>query len=102
MLKSNDKNFMIGNIKDKINLAKKRNKIQNTIFFTETEKTLIEKELRILKEKNYFFFGGYPDAEREILIIYPEKFTEEIAKDNLSNIIKVIKIELSNELYRKV
>lgn len=101
MLKSNDKNFIIGNIKDKINLAKKRNKIQNTVFFTETEKVLIEKELRNLKEENYFFFGGYPDAEREVLIIYPEKFSEEIAKDNLNNIVKVIKIKLPNELIGK-
>lgn len=46
MLKSNEKNFKIASIKDKINLAKKRNKIQNTTFFTQTEKALIEKELR--------------------------------------------------------
>lgn len=46
MEKENDKNFIIALAKDKITLAKKRNKIQNTCFFTESEKVLIEKELK--------------------------------------------------------
>ena len=50
MLKSDDKNFIIANIKDKVSLAKKRNKIQNTHFFTQTEKFLIEKELKRTKD----------------------------------------------------
>ena len=41
MLKIDDKNFMIANVKDKINLTKKRNRIQNTHFYTEEEKKLI-------------------------------------------------------------
>ena len=98
MEKSNDKNFFIANVKDKITLSKKRNRIQNTCFYTESEKVLIKKELSCLKEKNYFFFGGYEDAEREVLIIYPEKFSEEVVRNNLSQILKVIKITLPNEL----
>lgn len=46
MEKNNDKNYIIANVKDKINLVKKRNKIQNTYFYTESEKVLIEKELK--------------------------------------------------------
>lgn len=45
--------------------------------------------------------GGYEDAERLVLIVYPEKFNEEIVKDNLNNILKVIKIVLPNELVGK-
>lgn len=101
MEKNDSKNYIIANVKDKINLAKKRNKIQNTCFYTESEKMLIEKELNSLKEKNYFFFGGYEEAEREVLISYPEKFSEEIVKDNLNEILKVIKIILPNELIDK-
>lgn len=98
MLKSEDKNFMFASVKDKINLAKKRNKIQNTCFFTQAEKTFAEKELIKSKENNYFFFGGYDEAERVALIAYPEKFDTEIVKENLDNIFKVIKIVLPNEL----
>lgn len=98
MEKDNAKNYMIANIKDKINLAKKRNKIQNTQFFSEAEKMLIEKELKKYKVENYLFFGGYEASERNILIIYPEKFSEEIVRDNLNLIVKVIRIKLPNEL----
>ena len=52
-------NYIIANVKDKISLAKKRNKIQNTKFYTESEIALIEKELRSLREENYFVFGRY-------------------------------------------
>lgn len=97
-----EKNYIIANIKDKINLAKKRNKIQNTCFYTTSEKMMLEKELNyVLKEKKYFFFGGYEDAEREVLIIYPEKFNEDIARDNLDSILKAIRIRLPNELVGK-
>lgn len=101
MFKNNEKIFMIANVKDKINLVKKRNKIQNTVFYTEEEIQLIIKELNILKENNYFFFGGYEEAERKVLIAYPEKFNEEIVRNNLDNILKVIKIRLPNELNGK-
>lgn len=97
-----EKNFIIANVKDKINLAKKRNKIQNTCFYTASEKAMIEKELNyVLNEKKYFFFGGYEEAEREVLILYPEKFSENIVKENLSLILKAIRINLPNELNGK-
>ena len=93
-----EKDYLIANVKDKINISKKRNKIQNTQFYTSSEKVLIEKELKIEKEENCFFFGGYEEAEREILICYPEKFNEEIVRENLYNIIKAIRVKLPNEL----
>lgn len=94
-------NFLIANVKDKLTLSKKRNKILNTVFYTEIERAQIEKELKIIKENNYFFFGGYEEAERKVLIVYPEKFSEEIVKNNLNNILKVIKIVLPSELVDK-
>ena len=51
MERCNDVNFIIANVKDKINLAKKRNKIQNTCFYTIIEKKLIEKELIRIKRE---------------------------------------------------
>lgn len=96
-----EKDYLIANVKDKLNLSKKRNKILNTCFYTSIEKALIEKELRIQKFENYFFFGGFEEAERECLICYPEKFSEEIVRENLNNIIKVLRIKLPNELIGK-
>ena len=93
-----EKDYLIANVKDKINLSKKRNKILNTCFYTTLEKALIEKELRTDRAENYFFFGGYEDAERECLIVYPEKFSDDIVRENLNNVIKVLRIKLPNEL----
>ena len=50
-----ERNYIMANVKDKIALAKKRNKIQNTCFYTAIEKSLIEKELKRIKRKKLFF-----------------------------------------------
>lgn len=47
---------------------------------------------------NYFFFGGRETADRNILVIYPEKLSEEMARQNISKIVEVIRIVLPNEL----
>lgn len=93
--------LIIAKLMDKIEISKTRNKIVNTEFLTIYQKEIIQKELNKNKIKNYFFFGGYEGAEGEILVIYPEKLGEEIAKKNLENIIKVIKITLPKEVKGK-
>ena len=55
------------------------------------QENIIRKELERIKAKNYILTGGYSEAESKILIMYPEKITEEIAKENITNIIKVIR-----------
>ena len=94
-MENKEKDFKLANVIDKFEIARKKNKIQNTCFFNEQEILQIEKEIRMYN--NYFFFGGYEEAARKILIVYPEKFTKEIAEKNLENIIKVINIKLPNE-----
>lgn len=93
--------LIIAKLEDKINLSKTRNKIVNTEFLTIYQKEIIEKELNKIKLKNYFFFGGYDEAEGNILIIYPEKLGLDIAKNNLKNIIGAVEIKLPKELVGK-
>lgn len=93
--------LVIAKLMDKINLCKTRNKIVNTEFLTIYQRDIIQKELNKNKVKNYIFFGGYDDAEGKILVIYPEKLGEEIAKNNLKNILKAVKIVLPKELEGK-
>lgn len=93
--------LVIAKLMDKINLCKTRNKIVNTEFLTIYQRDIIQKELNKNKVKNYIFFGGYDEAEGKILVIYPEKLGEEIAKSNLKNILKAIKIVLPKELEGK-
>ena len=96
-----DDKLIIAKLMDKIKICKIRNKITNTEFLTTYQREIIQKELNKIKFKNYIFFGGYEEAESKILIIYPDRLTEEIIKNNLKDLIKAIKIELPKELEGK-
>ena len=61
------------------------------------QKNLIQIKLNELKIKNYIFHGGFEEAENQVLIIYPEKLTEEIVLNAINDIINAIKITLPNE-----
>ena len=96
-----EEKLLIAKLTDKIKESKTKNKIVNTEFLNMHQKNVIQKELNRLKEKNYIFFGGYENAQSEVLIIYPQKFDIEIVQANIKNIIKVIKIKLPKELIGK-
>lgn len=93
--------LLIAKLTDKIKECKTKNKIVNTEFLNMHQKNIVQKELNRLKEKNYIFFGGYENANSEVLIIYPQKFPAEIVEDNIKNIIKAIRIKLPKELVGK-
>lgn len=93
--------LLIARLEDKIKECKTKNKIVNTEFLNMNQKNIVQKQLNRLKEKNYIFFGGYKEAHSEVLIIYPQKFPAEVIKENMKNIIKVIKIKLPKELIGK-
>ena len=96
--KNQDDRLLLAKILDKLEFSKARNKIENTDFLNLYEQDLVDKFLKKIKFTNYYFFGGAGGAERKILIIYPEKITEEMARKNHSKIISVIKIKLPIEL----
>lgn len=98
-MQSNDK-ILLSKITDKIKFSK--NRITNSEFLNEYQITIIEKELRKIGIKNYFFEGGYENAESKILVAYPEILGENIARENIKNILKTIKIELPNEIHGKL
>ena len=93
-----DEKLFYAKIDDKIKLSKTRNKIVYTDFLYETEISKAEKYLKLIKFDKYIFSGGYSEAERKALIIYPEKLTEEMAIKNLENIFSIIRIILPNNL----
>lgn len=97
----NKKDLLIAKLDDKIRQCRTKNKIVNTEFLNINEKKVIEKKLYEYKEKNYIFLGGYEEAESKLLVLFPEKFLEDIVYKNINNIIKCIKIILPNELKNK-
>lgn len=98
-MQNNDK-LLISKIIDKIKFGK--NRITNSEFLNEYQISIVGKELKKTGVKNYFFEGGYENAESKILVAYPEALGEDIAKENVKNILKAIKIELPNEIYGKL
>ena len=96
-MENKEEKIILAKLNDKIRLCKTKNKLVNTEFLNMYQENIIRKELERIKAKNYILTGGYSEAESKILIMYPEKITEEIAKENITSIIKVIKIQLPNE-----
>ena len=96
--KNQDDKMLLAKVLDKLEFSKARNKIENTDFLNLYEQDLVDKFLKKLKFKNYYFFGGTSEAERKVLIIYPEKLTEEMARKNHDKIMSVIKIKVPVEL----
>ena len=92
-----DEKLIIAKLNDKIKLSKTRNKITYTDFLNMYEESVIRKELDRIKFKSYICTGGYEEAESKLIIFYPDKITEEIAKSNMKSIIKAIEIILPNE-----
>jgi RNA-binding protein YlmH len=104
--------ILIAKMNDKLNQARYSNKITYTDFLTTYKQAILEKELKRIKEKNFYFYGGYPEAEYKILILYPDKFIDEfenfkngikkeyktsIVERMINDIIKIIRIKLPKE-----
>ena len=96
--KISDIDLLISKINDKIKFCTTKNKITYTDFLTMPEKVKIEKYLKAIHFHNYFFFGARENADREILIFYPEKLSEDIVMKNINSIIVGIRITLPNSL----
>lgn len=96
MKEQSSNELLINKIDDKIKFCNTKNKITHTDFFTEPEIMKIEKYLNSKKIKNYFFFGGYEEANRKILFFYPEKLTLDMAFSNVNKILEIIRISLPN------
>lgn len=90
--------LLISKIADKIKFCETRNKIQSTDFLDQVEQKLVENFLKSQKTNNYFYSGGFKEAERKILIIYPEKLKNIVQNINLNEYINTIRIILPNEI----
>ena len=99
--KNKDK-ILIAKILDKIKFVENKNRFEETDFLDLREQELVREILDKRKYKGYKFLGGYEDAERKILIIYPENIDENYIEDKILNqVLAVINITLPNELKNK-
>lgn len=95
--KKQEDKMCLAQILDKIKISKKTNKIQYTDFLDMYQVALVQNFLRKIQSNNCILYGGYEEAERRIAIIYPDDYTESMIQKNYDKILKVIRVELSEE-----
>lgn len=101
--KTEDKLF-IAKILDKIKFVRTKNQIQVTDFLDTYQQSMVEKLLSNFSEQQGMLYGGYEEAERKILFLYPTKLQTIFQQDKNQNVviketIKVLSIILPPELY---
>lgn len=101
--KKEEERLLVAKLLDKIEACEKRNKIEYTDFLDEHQENILRKVLILLKQ-DFVSFGGYEEAERKILILYPEKLKSAFGENkfNLNTIIAVIRIRPLKEDMEKL
>lgn len=97
---------LVAKILDKIQFAKQKNQIQITSFLDGYEQRIVQKVLQQVACKTAILYGGYEEAERKMLYLFPEKLigllTQPLQEDKMiGQEMKVISIELPNDLKGK-
>lgn len=95
--KKQEDKICLAQILDKIEISKKTNKIEHTDFLDMYQVALVQNFLRKMQFNNCILYGGYEEAERKIAVIYPENYTESMIQKNYDKILKIIRVQLSEE-----
>ena len=95
--KKQEDKICLAQVLDKIEISKKTNKIQYTDFLDMYQVSLVQNFLRKIQITNCKLYGGYEEAERKIVIIYPENYTESMIEKNYNKMLKIVRIQLPEE-----
>lgn len=95
--KKQEEKILLAQILDKIEFSKQREKLEYTDFLDMYQTSLVKSFMKKNDFQNYILYGGFEEAERKVLIIYPEKYNMNMVEKNYSKIIKVIRIILGDE-----
>lgn len=99
--KKQEDKLCLSQVLDKIEFSKSRDKLEKTEFLDMYQISLVQNFLRKNKFENYQLYGGYEDSERKILIIYPDKYNEDMIKKNYAKMLKIVRVKLPEENYGK-
>ena len=92
-----EENLCLAQVSDKIENSKKKNRIENTDFLDMYQLSLVRSYIKKNNINNYILYGGYEEAERKILVAYPENEDEELLKKKCSELVKIVRVELPEE-----
>ncbi|MBR3672734.1 MAG: hypothetical protein IKN65_00350 [Clostridia bacterium] len=99
--KNEDEKMLISKLFDKITLMEKQNKVQTTDFLSPIELKLVKDVLNSIGFKNYDIYGGTENAQRNIIIVYPDKLEPVFAENNFdyNSLCNCIRIQNCVEKY---
>ncbi|OKZ66086.1 MAG: hypothetical protein BHW02_02595 [Clostridium sp. 28_12] len=100
-MKEKDDKILLAQVSDKIEMCENKNKIEYTDFLDLAQIELVQNYIDKLKIENYMSYGGFEQAERKMFVIYPEKFNSTVVEKNLASIVKIVRIQLPDELKGK-
>ena len=95
--KKQEDKILLAQILDKIEFTKQREKLEYTDFLDMYQISLVKSFMKKIEFENYILYGGFEEAERKILIIYPEKYNINMIEKNYSKIMKAIRVLLNDE-----
>lgn len=95
--KKQEDKILLAQILDKIEFSKQREKLEYTDFLDMYQISLVKSFMKKIEFENYILYGGFEDAERKILIIYPEKYNISMIEKNYSKIMKAIRVLLNDD-----
>ena len=96
--KDNENKLLVAKVIDKYGFCINKNKITYTDFLDISSLAIIKKMLSEEKANNYIIYGGREEADRNLIIFYPEKLSKEMVEKNYSKILEVIRIKLPNNI----
>ena len=95
--KKQEDKILLAQILDKIEFSMQREKLEYTDFLDMYQISLVKSFMKKIDFENYVLYGGFENAERNVLVIYPDKYNANMIEKNYSKIIKVIRIILNDE-----
>ncbi|MBR2240366.1 MAG: hypothetical protein IJ890_03155 [Clostridia bacterium] len=99
--KKEEDRLLISKLIDKISSLEKTNKIQITDFVSPVELQILKDALNMINYKNYQISGGIKEAQRNIIILFPQKL-EELFENNVfdyNSIFDCIRVTNNQETY---
>lgn len=77
---SQEDKFLIKKILDYVRIAENKYMVNFSFFLDERQSEIIRSYFKQIKYSNFDFFGGYKNAKRKIVMIFPDYFDEEKQK----------------------
>ena len=99
--KDEDERLLVSKLLDKITFVDKQNKIQVTDFLSPVELRIVKDVLNLTDCKNYRIYGGVEEADRNAIVIFPDKLEVVFSDDKFdyNSIFSCIRIINCQENY---